>query len=299
MSPQCVYCEESNPEVTCMATCANKCEVMAHPSCFAKRFTMNVYRKKHRSRDNDESEVCPMGRCNAKLKPLKKKSATNEGDDDAKTKKKNRKSTQPFSRADQETFCDDTTLCGHILRDGRPCTRKAGQCRLHANEANVKETMLQRMKEKEEEEEDLSLLISPLLLPEPMKVENPSRSMAVQTTHGSIAKTVTAACQATSMVATKECQTDDAMETLQHENLVLKRRLGMHEQHNLELEKELILLHKEMEARQSQVAQLEQEVDELRAKVFEKPDITSNAATAARRKAFADVIKVIQRMQLA
>lgn len=284
-----------------MATCTNKCDVMAHPACFAKRFTMNVHRKKHRSRDNDDAEVCPMVRCNAKLKLLKKKGTTDEGDDDAKREKnKNRKSTKSLSRADPRDddlgICEDTTLCGHILRDGRPCTRKADQCRLHANEATVKEKMLQKMKEKEED--DSTLVISPLLLPGPMKVDRTFRSIAVQTAHGSIVKTVTVACQATPTVATKECQTDDAMETLQHENFVLKRRLGMHEQHNLELEKELLLLHKEMKARQSQVAELEQEVGELRAKVFEKPDITSDAATAARRKAFADVIKVVQRMQL-
>lgn len=168
----CVYCEETTTaKVTCHAVCSNRCEILAHASCFSTRRTSRVARKKHFSRPNTDAEVCPHTGCMGKLKVLEAtpehdvapsplKDADDGGIAKAKTKKTKKKQAEAavVAVAPPVEPCspleDPALPCGFLGRDGKPCRRRAlvdahgqsqGACRLHAQNALVMRRMMADM----------------------------------------------------------------------------------------------------------------------------------------------------------
>jgi hypothetical protein len=127
---QCVLCNVSDRNVTTVATCSNRCTVMAHTGCFHKRQTFPQWRKKHHTRDNLEPEVCLTVGCPGKCKI--KTAVRNETVCETRKFKDTSTTDVPLD--------DPSRPCCFTGRDGLPCRRPAvsnNACSRHARDAEI------------------------------------------------------------------------------------------------------------------------------------------------------------------
>ncbi len=73
---RCAYCDIPGDNVVVVGKCTNKCVVVAHPDCFHDRHRSKSFRKKHRTRESHESEVCPVKGCCGKFQVTKLRNAS-------------------------------------------------------------------------------------------------------------------------------------------------------------------------------------------------------------------------------
>lgn len=137
---QCNLCTVTDANVAAMATCSNRCTVMAHAECFQKRQTFPQWRKKHYDRDNADSEVCLMIGCQGKCKVK------------AAVRNERAHETRKFKDASTTDASLDDPLrpCCFTGRDGLPCRRPAvanNACTRHAREAEIMCMMVKKQDE--------------------------------------------------------------------------------------------------------------------------------------------------------
>ena len=131
---ECILCNVSDDSVVNVASCTNRCTVTAHPTCFQKRHTSTMWRKKHHTRGNDEHELCLVyscqGKCKVKSASQAKHSARGPRVKDLQ---------QPA--VSQESALDDPTRpCCFMGNDGLPCRRAAvknSACARHMKQADL------------------------------------------------------------------------------------------------------------------------------------------------------------------
>lgn len=137
---QCVLCNVTDANVATMATCSNRCTVMAHPGCFQKRQTFPQWRKKHHDRNNADSEVCLGVGCQGKCKVR------------AVVRNECARETPRFRDSSTvDTPLDDPSRpCCFTGRDGLPCRRPAvcnNACTRHTREAEIMCMMVKKQNE--------------------------------------------------------------------------------------------------------------------------------------------------------
>lgn len=145
MTTLCAYCDnEEDVDVVLVGSCAAKCEIHAHATCFAMRRNSTVWKKKHCRESNGCAEICPMPTCTAKMRKEKSKLVRSKH-----TSQIDAAIRRDLSKDEQQEH-DPTTMCNFKLKDGRDCFRSIlqnGACRLHAHCATVKESMLAKQHE--------------------------------------------------------------------------------------------------------------------------------------------------------
>lgn len=139
---QCSYCDEHDSTVTTVARCSDRCDVVAHVSCFERRNSTLVWKKKHRLRTNGDAEICPVPGCKGKLHSMERGHTLEKetGDTKVRTKKREVYVVQPENG------------CTFVRRDGTRCTRPVvcdGACRLHGRNAMVLKKMVAEVDENE------------------------------------------------------------------------------------------------------------------------------------------------------
>ena len=138
---ECLLCNVSDTTVAFVATCSNRCMVMAHPKCWAMRKVTPVWRKKHHDRNNYESEVCVVVGCQGKSR-VKLLTQASECDNDVHTA-----ASVPSVLGAVTPLDDPSHPCCFIGRDGLPCRRPAvsqNACTRHAYNANYLCSMIKR-----------------------------------------------------------------------------------------------------------------------------------------------------------
>lgn len=135
----CQYCDNVNKELcVCVGRCTNRCLIYAHLECFQKRQTSPMWRKIHRSRDPQDSELCPIKGCCGKFIPNKTKN----------------KQPSSYNFPHYEAVKEEATeqkLCCHLTKKGLPCRRpiyniEHGVCKLHMKDVEATERLVQSMK---------------------------------------------------------------------------------------------------------------------------------------------------------
>ena len=248
---QCVLCNETDANVATMATCSNRCTVMAHAGCFQKRQTFPQWRKKHHDRDNAEAEVCLLVGCQGKCK--------------VKPVVRNERVRETHKFKDTSTTAvpldDPSRPCCFTGRDGLPCRRPAvanNACTRHAREAKVMCMMVKRQEE--------------VVVPAPVKstdtVEETTRvknavAQTVDEVTGNHAATQTIVGMETNEDLRKEIE---EMEYAAHREALRITRLEIKmENEREELDTERAMLRSAAEEDRRTIASLKEEVERLRA----------------------------------
>lgn len=248
---QCVLCNVTGTDVVTMASCSNRCTVMAHPECFQKRQTFPQWKKKHHDRANAEAEVCLMVGCQGKCR--------------VKTTVRNERAreTHRFKNSMAvDTLLDDPTRpCCFTGRDGLPCRRPAvsnNACTRHAREAEV---MCMMVKKQEE-----VVVPAPVMSTDTVEETARVRNAVVQTVDE-----VTRNHAATQTVVEMETNEDlrkeiEEMEYAAHREALRITRLEIKmENEREELDTERAMLRSAAEEDGRTIASLREEVERLRA----------------------------------
>ena len=250
---QCLLCNVSDANVATMATCSNRCTVMAHAECFQKRQTFPQWRKKHHDRDNAEAEVCLMVGCQGKCR--------------VKTTVRNERVRETHKHKDTSStgtpLDDPTRPCCFTGRDGLPCRRPAvanNACTRHAREAEI----MCMMVKKQEEVEVVSAPVEPKEMPEETKrVKNAVAQTTVEEVTRNHAATQTIMEMETNEDLRKEIE---EMEYAAHREALRVTRLEIKmENEREELDTERALLRSAAEEDRRTIASLKEEVERLRA----------------------------------
>ena len=250
---QCVLCNETDANVATVATCSNRCTVMAHAVCFQKRQTFPQWRKKHHDRDNAEAEVCLLVGCQGKCK--------------VKAAVRNERVRETHKFKDTSTtdvpLDDPSHPCCFTGRDGLPCRRPAvanNACTRHAREAEI----MCMMVKKQETAAVVSAPVESTEIPEETKrVKNAVAQTTVDEVTRNHASTQTIVEMETNEDLRKEIE---EMEYAAHREALRITRLEIKmENDREELDTERALLQSAAEEDRRTIASLKEEVKCLRA----------------------------------
>ena len=254
---QCVLCNVTDSDVTAMATCSNRCTVMAHAECFQRRQTFPQWKtiprwkKKHHNRANADSEMCLTAGCQGRY--MVNTTARNQHVEETRMFKDTSTAVVPLD--------DPTRPCCFIGRDGLPCRRPAGAnnaCTRHARQAEI---MCMMVRKQEDESREMPK--------ETRRVEN----AVAQTVEGvRTALNITVSTQTTAETETTETTNEkhrkemEEMEVATHREALRITRLEIKiENEREELNVERVMFRSAAEEDRRTIASLTEEVERRRA----------------------------------
>lgn len=249
---QCVLCNETDANVATVATCSNRCTVMAHAGCFQKRQTFPQWRKKHHGRDNAEAEVCLLVGCQGKCKV--KPVVRNERVRETHTLKDTSTADVPLD--------DPSRPCCFIGRDGLPCRRPAvtnNACTRHTREAEIMCMMVKK-------QETTAVVSAPVETTE-MQEETKCVKNAVAQTVDEVTRNHASTQTIVEMETNEDLRKEiEEMEYAAHREALRITRLEIKmENDREELDTERAMLQSATEEDRRTIASLMEEVERLRA----------------------------------